>query len=370
MKVLIPLDLFYPSRIGGPANTLFWLGQALSHEGHEIFVVTTIKGIEKNVKKDTWHKIHESINVRYCKTKNKIPLKVIWHSARLVRSVDTVLFSSICFIPNFFIALVALFFGKNIIWSPRGELFDSAINGNKSKLLYFKLISFIFGNKVHFHATSNAEKDLIIRYFYKAKVSVIPNYLILPEKQSINSNFDYLLFVGRIAPIKAIDKIIEGLANSRLFKKSRFQFKIVGGVETQFLEYRKSLQQLIKKYQLEDKVIFEGSITGVNKDIVYAKARFLLLMSHSENFGNVVIESLAQGTPVVASKGTPWEKLSDNNAGFWIDNSPETIAHVIDYIIQQDDSSYLKMRDSAYKYSQTFDVFAHITEWETLLFGK
>ena len=51
--------------------------------------------------------------------------------------------------------------------------------------------------------------------------------------------------------------------------------------------------------------------------------------SHNENFGNVVVESLSQGTPVIASTGTPWKILEKYHAGYWIKNNPENIAKKI-----------------------------------------
>lgn len=44
--------------------------------------------------------------------------------------------------------------------------------------------------------------------------------------------------------------------------------------------------------------------------------RVILLVSESENFGNVIIEALSQGTPVIASCGTPWAEIEKKNAGF------------------------------------------------------
>ena len=36
--------------------------------------------------------------------------------------------------------------------------------------------------------------------------------------------------------------------------------------------------------------------------------------SKSENFGNVVVESLSQKTPTIVSKYTPWKIIEKNNA--------------------------------------------------------
>ena len=74
----------------------------------------------------------------------------------------------------------------------------------------------------------------------------------------------------------------------------------------------------MKRLGLEHKVKFERPVEGLeNKNCSQALiVRFLI--SESENFGNVVIEAMAQGTPVVTSLGTPWSILKENNVGYHI----------------------------------------------------
>lgn len=57
--------------------------------------------------------------------------------------------------------------------------------------------------------------------------------------------------------------------------------------------------------------------------------RMVIVPSDMENFGMIVPEALIVGTPVMASLGTPWKSLNDEQCGWWTDNSPESIAEVI-----------------------------------------
>lgn len=367
MRVLFPLDLFYPAKIGGQANTLFWLSKALIRKGHEVTVVTTRKGIDEGgVVLDKWIDVN-GIRTRYCNTVAKFPLSIICHSLSELKNVDTVIFSSICYVPNFIIALVSVLRGHKVIWSPRGELFDSAVQGSKGKQIYFSLIRFILGRKILFHATSEEEKIAIQSYFPKARIVVIPNYMEMPQKEEGETPHIDFLYVGRMSPIKALDKLIAGLGTSKLFCNSRHNFKMVGSIEKQFEWYYKELTEQIEHLGLKEKVILMGSLTGKEKFKAYASARYSFLLSNSENFGNVVIEALSQGTPVVASKGTPWQKLSERHAGFWIGNSPEEIAETIDTIIKQTDDEYEQYRMNALELAKDFDVHDHVNEWERIL---
>ena len=93
----------------------------------------------------------------------------------------------------------------------------------------------------------------------------------------------------------------------------------------------------------------------------------MFLVSNSENFGNVVLESLSQGTPVVASKGTPWQSLEESKAGFWIDNNPKEIANCIDRIMSYSEKEYYLKRENAFALAKRFDVYDNINQWETVL---
>ena len=367
MKALFPLHLFYPSTIGGPANTLYWLCKALAQKGHEVTVVATRDGIDEGkVELDKWL-ILDGIQVRYCNSTSKFSRDVIKYSKKKIKENDTVVFSSLCFLPNLFIAVSARLRGKRIIWSPRGELFDSAIQGSIAKRLYWGMINVLMGKRILFHATSDAEEQVVRAFFPRSQVVIIPNYMELPPMEIVDTDYKDFIYVGRIAPIKALDKLIDGLEVSQLFRQSTSRMIIVGGVEKQFEEYYNKLLDQVERLGLNNKVVFVGSKVGKEKYHMFAAARYSFLVSDSENFGNVVIEALSQGTPVVASKGTPWQTLPKVHAGFWIDNTPEEISRTVDTIIKQSKTEYLEYRINALKLSSTFDIYKHIDEWENIL---
>jgi glycosyltransferase involved in cell wall biosynthesis len=363
MKALISTGLFYPSKLGGVASALHWMAKGLVSKGIEVSVVSMYKYIEDDrVESDNWGVI-DGIKVLYCNAKTKLAHKVILQSIKQIKNNEVIILASFHFIPCFFVGLYALLFSnKKIIWSPHGELFNSAINNNKIKYVYIKLLKLLFAKSVIFHATSEEEKEIIQQYFgHNTKVIVIPNYMELPEKEERNSNDKYLLYVGRIVPIKALDNLVIGLKKSELFVKSDYKLLLAGYNSG---EYYGSLIKLIVDNGLSEKVIFLGNITGREKNKLYANAYFTFLVSHSENFGNVVVESLAQGTPVVASQGTPWQSLVQNNSGYWIENDAESIAKCVDNIIQLPLYKYEMMRANAFKFcSDNFDVYKNIDNW-------
>ena len=250
-----------------------------------------------------------------------------------------------------------------MIWSPRGELFDNAVGGNKQKLLFFKFLKYFFSHNIVFHATSIEEETCIRNILGSdANVIVIPNYMELPPViEKTIPDAPYFLYVGRIAPIKALDNLIMALGESQLFMKSDYLMKIVGSDQNGF---KAKLEEIINTFpHLKDKVQFLGVVVGEDKIRLYRNARFSILVSHSENFGNVVLESLSQGTPVLVSHGTPWQIVDSEKAGFWIDNNPSEISKYVDAILSQGEVEYQQFRDNATTLAASYDITLHIEEW-------
>jgi glycosyltransferase involved in cell wall biosynthesis len=90
----------------------------------------------------------------------------------------------------------------------------------------------------------------------------------------------------------------------------------------------------------------------------------MLMPSYSENFGVVAAEALAQYTPVVASIYTPWQSLNTYEAGFWVDNSPETLAQVIDKLITMPTADYESIVAQTRKLvDKELNVYTNIQPW-------
>jgi len=190
----------------------------------------------------------------------------------------------------------------------------------------------------------------------------IPNYLEMPARvKRGDSAPGYLLFVGRIHPIKALDNLLHALRLSSVFLSSGLVLKIAGTGEPEYVNWLKALAESLG---LDKKVEFLGHVEGPAKQQLYADAHFLVLPSHSENFGNVVVESMAQGTPVIASTFTPWEILPQSQAGFWVENSPEKLAVGISEALTLAAEEYLQMRKNALKLVfSKFDIEKNIDNW-------
>jgi glycosyltransferase involved in cell wall biosynthesis len=362
MKILFPVEVFYPSQAGGPANTVYWLAKNLKERGFEPTIVASNKGINSNTPLNSWQ---ESPAGRLIFVKTAflhVPLGQTLTSFRSALNADVVHLSSFFYPTAFLSALAARVMGKKIALSPRGELDAYSLNysGRRKRPILWLMEKAIGGHAI-FHSTSDEETGHIRRIFGPdVKVFQIPNYIEV-ELESLRTPGRYLLYMGRIHPKKAIDNLIKAVSISEAFMNSDLVLKVAGHGRP---EHREELSRLVAELNMSHKVEFLGQIEGAAKSQLYADAFFTFMPSHSENFGIVVLESLAQSTPVVASVHTPWAALEKEKIGFWADNSPEALAGTIDRILAMNSSEYEEYRNRCRPYVlREFDIRNHMDEW-------
>ena len=145
-------------------------------------------------------------------------------------------------------------------------------------------------NKIHY--VTAVSKD-VVRSIAKDDVELIYNGLLketfIPTT-STNAVFT-LLAVGGLDKIKGFDILIKEVSKLDF----PFHLNIVGeGVE------RKNLEKLIEDLELSEKV----TLLGYREDIpsLISGADLVVISSHSEGFGRVIVETLFYGKCIVSTK--------------------------------------------------------------------
>lgn len=366
MKIFFPIGSFFPCQIGGQASALHWHVKALGTRNIKCNVFTSLYGIEKNQVKEDDTLVTDYGTVYYA-TKT-ISFKTLKEIYKELINVDIIHLNGVFNITSTISLLMWKLFasGKSIICTVHGELNPNALQFSSAKKIPTLWLYRQWYKKILFHTTSDQENKDVIAYFKNPKTINIPN-LMQPEEKINIAKKKQFLFMGRIHEIKALHKFLEGLSLSTLFKNSDFSFDIAGSYEERHLEYVQSLQQQVKNYGLGEKVHFSGHVSGKEKEKKYAKSYFLILPSETENFGNVVVEALNQGTPVLASLGTPWQVLEEYQCGFHIENSPENLAKYIDKIIEMDSDVYQKYCENTNQLvNDKFNINTQINRWITI----
>lgn len=363
-KLFFPIGAFYPSQIGGPCNTLYWHTCALNSKGIEVNVVTTSLGLDdEKIVFDT--PMNRNCGRVFYGSSPTVSLRIIRHIFEGIHSANVIhlnsLFNILSIFSFFYTKL--LFSKKKVVWSVRGELSPDALKFSQRKKKPLLFLYKRWTKNVLFHSTSEKETSEIKTFLPEADVVEIPNFIspAQRQKETVEKAF---LYLGRIHRIKAIHKMIQGFAVSRKFRNSEFKLWIAGKHEERHTNYYNEIKQLIVSLGLEDKVEMKGHITGEEKEKMYARSYAFILPSETENFGNVVLEALNQGTPVVASKGTPWSMLEFHNCGYHISNDPNDIALAVDKMIGLPEEDYHKMRaDAVLLVDKKFNVTTQIDQW-------
>ena len=126
--------------------------------------------------------------------------------------------------------------------------------------------------------------------------------------------------MGRLAPKKGIENLLDAL---KALNDPNIELTICG---TGDFDYVNALHdRAIGQGHLKNSVRFAGQVNGQRKEDAFQNADVCIVPSYSENFCNVVAESLAHGIPVIASNGTPWEEIEEKQCGLWVDNKPESL---------------------------------------------
>lgn len=168
-----------------------------------------------------------------------------------------------------------------------------------------------------FHATSESEAARIRALGYGQACRVVPNGIEVPGLSSLPSGEPRrsILFLGRFHPVKGGDLLLRAWAGLQAeFPGWRL---VMAGPDEEGTRAR--WESLARSLDLPASAIHFGDpVSGMAKAQLFASAGLLALPSHSENFGNVVLEALAHGVPVLTTRGTPWAGLETHGCGWWV----------------------------------------------------
>ena len=168
----------------------------------------------------------------------------------------------------------------------------------------------------YLHATAEKEKDNLLRLGWNARIAVIPNAVNI-EELPLKDNWRTkrrIVFMSRLHVKKGIELLLEALSHLKP-DLDGYEVIIAGEGEPDYVE---TLKKAAISLGLSEVVIFVGGVYGAEKVSLLQSADFFVLPTYSENFGIVVAEALACGTPVITTHGTPWKELEDFACGWYV----------------------------------------------------
>jgi glycosyltransferase involved in cell wall biosynthesis len=383
MKVCVIIPAFYPAIVyGGPIISTYHSYEELAKLGVEVFVATTNANGKKKleVKPNTPITFSDRFFVKYYDDTviGMFSWRFVFSVWQDIKGCDLVRVEDIfsTYIPpSLFFARL---FRKPVLISARGVLSKWSLRNKRvlAKKMWLALLIKPFLRFTWWHATSDNERREILELFPLARVVVIPNGVDVAQF----GNARRLPGIEYLKKFAGIDrqpgKIVVSMG--RLHKKKGFALLIeaFGGLVVDFGNAtlliageddgeRVNLENLIEQFDLKERVFLVGSLKGQEKAEFLAGANLFVLPSYSENFGNVYLEAMAAGLPIIASKGTPWEQVDRIGCGKWVDCTVDAVRSAMHDILAGDPNG---MGTLAKDYAQKCD-WSNIAKEFTSVFG-
>lgn len=246
---------------------------------------------------------------------------------RTALGADVVHDHGLWLMPNVHAGREAVRAGKPLVVSPRGMLSKAALSFSRWKKRAFWLLlqKEAIRSAACFHATGEGEYQDIRAMGLRNPVAIIPNGIDIPDAVPVqaqaNPDERIVLSLGRIHPKKGLDRLVQAWAALEAVHP-QWRLKIVGSSEVGYVEALKTLAGQLGLQRIN----FHGPVYGDDKTAMYREADLFVLPSLNENFGLTVAESLAAGTPVIATRGTPWGGLEQEGCGWWVEHGVEPLA--------------------------------------------
>ncbi len=211
--------------------------------------------------------------------------------------------------------LVALMRKVPVIVSPRGTLSNYSFHNknNNIKSMIHSWLGKPLLKKCFIHTTSNNEHDVLKAMLPGNIVFNIPNFINLTKNRfSGYQPTDHLriIFFSRIEEKKGLDILLDALKSVHI----PYKLTIAGDGNSEYVNQ-------LKKKALDNGIANNVNWIGFQSDNKYQllyEHDMMVLPSYDENFGNVVIESLSVGTPVLISRAVGLADYVRQNHLGWI----------------------------------------------------
>ncbi|MFV9631150.1 MAG: glycosyltransferase family 4 protein [Methanosarcinales archaeon] len=334
MRIAIMIPLFPPRWLAGTEIATYNIAKHLARRGYEVHVITALdKGLPKEsmeegfyVHRIFWRKIRFAGVISFW-TKVFLVLRKVNPDMIHVQSIE------MC-IPAFIAK--KLMRKPYVVW---GQGSDVYLPGK-----FIKSISKLVlksANKV-IALTDDMKKEM--QKICSRDVSVIPNGIDLSSfedlsrkearsRLQIKDDEKVILFVGTLRPVKGIRYLIEAMRLIKDKNESTKLFLVGDGEEREYLK------NLVKGLILEECVRFIGKVPNEKVPECMVASDVFVLPSLSEGFPVVILEAMASGLPIIATKVTGLlEIVKDGKNGILVESkSPDEIAEKVLLILGDDE---------------------------------
>lgn len=204
-------------------------------------------------------------------------------------------------------------------------------------------------------APSIKTKETLLRYNIRTNIEVIPTGLDLNAFNSDNKDIEVvksirkeynikeddfvIVYLGRIAPEKSIDFVIECFSK---VNKDNAKLMIVGdGPQVD------DLKRLSSKLAIQDKVIFTGRKNREEVPNYYFASDVFVSASLTETQGMTFIEALAAGLPILVRPDEVLEELVNVGSNGYYFSSDDEFVSLIEDLMKKDKKEFVEFKKNA-----------------------
>lgn len=150
--------------------------------------------------------------------------------------------------------------------------------------------------------------------------------------RSLGIRDGYLLHVGLFLHRKNIPFLLRVIAHLRQKGASKIQL-VLAGLEFTKVSGAAEIHQTIRDLALQDNVVLTGYVPDRHMPGLYAQAKLLVMPSLYEGFGFPILESMAAGTPVVASNSSSLPEVAGDAAILVSPTDEHALAEAMEIIL-------------------------------------
>lgn len=365
MRVCVIVPSFYPAYYyGGSIFSIHDSLSAISRSNFKIYVSTTSANGTKrlDVEKNKFLKIKKNYFVKYYFDEiiNRFSFSFFLGIWKDVKKSNLVYIQDIFSIFAILGIFASVFYKKKCLIAPRGSLSKYSL---RSKFYFLKILWVTiffkpFNKHLYWHVTSSFEKKDIIQQNFSGKIYIIPNFLnINLRKIKKLKKYSWMrqedkkkIRIGTLSRIdkkKGFDKLILSLIKE--LKLGKIILSICGNDHG----YLEELKKIVSKHKIDKGVYFLKPLYGYKKYQYLKSLDLFCLISEHENFGNVYLEALASGTPILASTNTPWQLVKKYKCGDIVETKITSINRKIKFMLRNK-NKFLKK--NCYKLSKKFSI--------------
>jgi len=379
MKILQVFDLFSPYG-GGTVDLLYKLSKALAQKGHEVVIYTSDFKLDQEY-------IQSLLEVKVYPFRCLSSLAEFYFMPSMIKGVkeqlrdfDIVHLHCLRSFQNIVVHYYALKYNNPYVLDAHGSTPRMAGGKRGSKWLLRWLFDVAFGYRILRDAGKViAETEVGVKEYKelgidKDKIALIPppfdteEFCKLPPLGVFRSKYDIgdrkiVMFLGRIHWIRGPGFLVESFDELAKWRND-VTLVIVGNDDG----YKSTLEKLIDKLNLSDKVLFTGFLGGAEKISALVDADVIVQTSRYEQGAWAPFEAVLCGTPIIVTKHTgAGEDVKRLDAGYLVEfSNKKELAELILRILKDPVEAIAKAGQAAEYIRENMSITKRIEDYEKL----